>query len=152
MPQLKRFDCYNIWYLPQNVSSCWWLMKLAIVRVISHHYPGGTAVDKSDEYSDQGRRAQDRGSLGETLPCMLMAPGACKIRRLCNVLRVSIQIIPLEVPKWGSHPFRGRSKLWWHVSGSSSGMSPRPSAIAHLRSSSPMLNPTKQKLIEINLC
>ena len=36
------------------------------------------------------------------LPCTLMAPGACKIRRGYNVLQVPIQIIPLGAPKRGS--------------------------------------------------
>ena len=66
-----------------------------------------------------------------------MAPGACKIRHGCNVL----QILSLGVPRRGSHPLRGRSKLRWHVYGSSFLMNPRPSAIAHQRSSSPTLNP-----------
>ena len=60
-----------------------------------------------------------------------MAPDACKIRSGCNVLEVPIQIIPLGVPKWGSHLLRGGSKLRWHVSGSSFGMNPRPPAIVH---------------------
>ena len=47
------------------------------------------------------RRARVRGSPGEKLPCTLMAHGACKIRRGCNVLQVPIQIIPLEVPQVG---------------------------------------------------
>ena len=34
-------------------------------------------------------------------PCTLMAPGACKIRRGCNVLQVPCQKIPLGVP-WQS--------------------------------------------------
>ena len=42
-----------------------------------------------------------------------------------------IQIISLGLPKRGSHPLRGGSKLEWHVSGSSFGMNSRPSAIAH---------------------
>ena len=37
--------------------------------------------------------------------------GNGKIRRGCNVLQVPFQIIPLEVPKRGSHPLRGGSKL-----------------------------------------
>ena len=50
------------------------------------------------------------------LSCTLKAPGICEIRRGCNVLQVPIQIIPPEVPKRGSHPLRGGSKLRWHVS------------------------------------
>ena len=88
-------------------------------------------VGKSDEHSAPNRRARVQGWPSETPPCMLMAPGACKIRRGCIVLQVPIQVIPLGVPKRGSHPHRGRSKLWWHVSGPSLGMSPRPSATAH---------------------
>ena len=75
------------------------------------------------------------------LPYTLMAPGACKIRRGCNVLQVSIQIILLGAPKRGSSPLRVGSKLRWHVSRSTFGMNPRPSAIAHKRSSNPTLNP-----------
>ena len=33
-----------------------------------------------------------------------MAPGACKIRRECNVLEVPIQIIHLGIPKRGDIP------------------------------------------------
>ena len=65
------------------------------------------------------------------LPFTLMAPGACKIRRGCNVLQVPVQIILLGVPRRGSHPLHDGSKLRWHASGSSFGMNPRPSAIAH---------------------
>ena len=54
-----------------------------------------------------------------------------KIRRGCNVLQVPIQILPLGVPKRGSHPLWGGSTLQWRVSGSSFGMNPRPSAISH---------------------
>ena len=35
-------------------------------------------------------------------------------------------------------------KLRWHVSGSSIGMNPRPSALVHWHSSSPTLNPFNQ--------
>ena len=38
------------------------------------------------------------------LPCTLMAPGACKLRRGYNVLLVPFQIIPLGEPKRGE-PF-----------------------------------------------
>ena len=88
------------------------------------------AVAKSDEHSIPDRRARVRDSPGATLPSTLMAPGAYKIRHRCNVLQVPIQIIPLGVPKQGSHPLRGESKMWLHVSGSSSRMNPKPSAIA----------------------
>ena len=40
----------------------------------------------------------------ETPPCMLMAPGACKIGSKYNVLQVPIQIIPLEYQSWGAIP------------------------------------------------
>ena len=52
-------------------------------------------VGKSDEHPALYRKARVRGSPGETPPCTLMSPGACKIRRGCNVLQVPIQIIPL---------------------------------------------------------
>ena len=71
-------------------------------------------MGKSDEEwmnSALDRRAQVRGSPGDTPPYTLMAPGASKIRHGFNVLQVSIQILHLGVPKWGSHPLRGRSKL-----------------------------------------
>ena len=66
---------------------------------------------KSDEHSAPYWRARVRGSPDETSPCTLMASGACKIRRGCNILQVPIQIIPLGVAKLGSHPFCGGSKL-----------------------------------------
>ena len=47
-----------------------------------------------------------RSSLGETPPCKLMAPDACKIRRGCNVLEVPIQVLPLGVPKRGSRTMK----------------------------------------------
>ena len=86
---------------------------------------------KSHEYSTPDRKAQVRGSPGETPSCTLMSPGACKIPRERNVLQIPIQIIPLGVPKRERHPLRGESKLRRHVSGSSFGINPRPSAIAH---------------------
>ena len=88
--------------------------------------PNGPEVGISDEQSAPDRRARVRAS-----------PGACKIRRGCNVFQVPIQMIPLGETKRRSHFFSGGSKLRWHVSGSSFGMNPKPSAIADLCSSSP---------------
>ena len=59
------------------------------------------AVAKSDEYSAPNRKAQVRGSPGETLPCTLLTPNVRKIRRGRNVLLVSIQIIPLGYQSGG---------------------------------------------------
>ena len=71
----------------------------------------GLAVAKSDEQTAPDRRARVRGSPGETLSCTRMTFGACKILRGCNVLQVPIQIVPLGVPKRGSHSLRGGSKI-----------------------------------------
>ena len=60
----------------------------------------------------------------ETPPCTLMSRGACKIRRGCNVLEVSIQNYTSRVTKLGIYLFRGWSVLWCHVSGPSLCMSP----------------------------
>ena len=81
------------------------------------------------EHSARDWRARVCCSLGETLPCTQMEPGEGKIRFGCNVLQVPITSIPLGVSIWGNHLVRGWSKLWWHDSGPSLGMSPRPSAI-----------------------
>ena len=89
------------------------------------------AVVKSDEHSAPDRRARVRGSPGKTPPCALIAFGERKNGRGCNVIQVTVQVMPLLVPKRGSHPLCGSSKLWWHVSGPSLAMSPRSSAIAH---------------------
>ena len=62
------------------------------------------AVAKSDEYSAPNRKAQVRGSPGETLPCTLLTPNVRKIRRGRNVLLVSIQIIPLGYQSGGAIP------------------------------------------------
>ena len=104
----------------------------------------GAAVAQSVESSALDRRARVWGSSSKNLTCTLVAPGACKTRRGCNVFQDPIQIIPLAVQKRGSHPLCGWWKLRWYVSGSSSGMNPRPSAMAHYHCSSPTLNPTKQ--------
>ena len=101
-----------------------------------------SAVGKLNDHSALDRRSWVRVSPGETPPCKLTAPSACKICRGSDVLQVLMQIIPLGVPKQESHPLRGRSKLLWHVSGTSLGMSPRPWALAHCINSSPTLNPT----------
>ena len=69
------------------------------------------AVAKSDEHSAPAWRARVRGLPGETLPCTLMVPGACKMLRGCNVLQVPIQMIPLGVQKLGRHPLRRGLKL-----------------------------------------
>ena len=61
--------------------------------------------------SSLDRRARVRVSLGETEPCTLIAPGAYEIRRGCSVFQVPTQIIPLGVPKRGSHLLSGGSKL-----------------------------------------
>ena len=89
------------------------------------------AVAQPAECSASDRRSCVQGSLGKTPPCTLMASAACKIRRGSNVLQVTIQIIPLGVPKRERHPLPGGSKLRWHVSGSYFEMNLRPSAIAH---------------------
>ena len=88
------------------------------------------AAALSAEHSAPNQRIWVRGSPVEIPPCTLMAPGSYKIRRGCNVLQVLIQIIPLGVPKRGSHPYRGGSKLWSHVFGPSLGMSARLLALA----------------------
>ena len=49
------------------------LMTAAAVLSIAHSTPH--------------RRARVRGSRSQTSPCTLMAPGACKIRCVCNVLQ-----------------------------------------------------------------
>ena len=95
----------------------------------------GAAVAQSQEFSGPGSRLAQRKP-----PRMPMAPNACKICCGCNVLQVPIQIIPLGIPKLGNHLLRGGSKLRWHVSGSSFGLTPRPSAIAYQRCFSPTLN------------
>ena len=77
------------------------LMVLLLARPSQMSY--GPAVAESNELSALVRKARVRDSPGVTLPCMLMTPGACKIRRGCNVLQVPIQIIPLGVPKRGTH-------------------------------------------------
>ena len=74
------------------------------------------------------RRTRVRGLFGETPPCALMTLGAWKIRIGCNILKVPIQIITSG--ERVSYFLHGESKLWWHVSGSSLGIRPRPSAIA----------------------
>ena len=99
------------------------------------------ATDNSPQWGSRMRtQFRIRSSPGETLPCTLMAPG--KIRRGCNVLQIPIQIIPLGVQKWRSHPLRGESKLRWQVSGLSFEINTRPSEIAHKRCSRSKLNPS----------
>ena len=66
---------------------------------------------KSDESSAPDRRARVRGSPIETLPCTLVAPGACKIRRGCNILKVPIQIMPLGGIKVGEPSPPGRINI-----------------------------------------
>ena len=77
------------------------------------------------------RRARVRGSPGETPPCTLMAPGACKIRRGEMSFKFPFKTTSLRVPKCQSHPLCCESKLCWYVSRSSLGMGPRRSAKAH---------------------
>ena len=74
-----------------------------------------------------------------------MAPGACKIRRGCNVLRTPMQIIRLGgVPKRGGASCPWRSKimmacLWIILNDESQIVSN-----SQMRSFSPTLNPTNQ--------
>ena len=61
-------------------------------------------------------RARVRGLPGDTPTCTLMGPGACKIRRGCNVLHVPSQnytfiLFSIKGTKAGSHPLRGGSKF-----------------------------------------
>ena len=67
----------------------------------------GAEVAQLVESSAPDQRAQVRDSPGEKPPYMLMALGAYKIRRGCNVLQVTAQILPQVVPKWGSHVLCG---------------------------------------------
>ena len=85
----------------------------------------GATMPLSASHWALDQRARVRGSPGETVPCTLMAPSACKISCGCNALLVLIQTISLGVPKLGSHPHRCRLKLWWQVYGPSLGMTPR---------------------------
>ena len=62
------------------------LLWLAVLLQISR-----PAVAILDAHSAPDRRARVRDSRGEIPPCALMAPGACKIRRECNVLQVPFQ-------------------------------------------------------------
>ena len=56
-----------------------------------------TAVAESDEHSAPDRRARVRDSPGETLPCTLMPPGACKIRRVAILFK-----FPSKLYLWGT--------------------------------------------------
>ena len=94
-------------------------------------------MGKSDEHSAPDRRAWVQGSPDETAPCTLMTPGACKIRRGCNVLQVHIQIIPLGVPKRKIKIVITCLKTI--LTGESQTVGNNP-----LRSYSPTLNPSKQ--------
>ena len=58
-------------------------------------YESSPSVGKSDEHLAPDRRVRVQGLPGETPPCTLMAPGACKIHRGSNALQVPIQIISL---------------------------------------------------------
>ena len=80
------------------------------------------AVALLAEQSAPDRRSQVRDWSVETTSCTLMAPGAFKIRRACNVLQVPTQIISLGVPKRGEPSPLGGSKLRWHVSRPSLGI------------------------------
>ena len=51
----------------------------------------GDRGDPVDRALNSGPVARVRGLPEKTLPCTLMAPGACKIRRGRNVLQVPIQ-------------------------------------------------------------
>ena len=72
-------------------------------------------------FSSPDLRARICCSPSKKPPFTLTAPGAYKIRHWCNFLHVPIQIMPLGIPKRGSHPLHGGLKLRGHVSGSSSG-------------------------------
>ena len=118
-------------YLPNGSKQVFEIFKCFSKSPPIFFLQDGPSVAKFAEHSASDRRARVRGSPGETLPCTLMAPGACKIRCECNVLQVPSQIIPLGVPKRGIHPLRGGSKLRWHVTGSFFGMNIRAPARAH---------------------
>ena len=98
--------------------------------------PRGGQVGWALAPSAPDRRARVRDLPSETSPNTLMVPGACKIRRGCNILQVPMQIIPLGVLRRWSHLLRDRSKLWRNVSlpawpWPSLGMCLRPSAITN---------------------
>ena len=67
---------------------------------------------------------------------------------LMVLFQVPIQIIPLGVPKRGSHPHRGGSKLWWRVSGPSFLRDESQAFdISPLHSTAPTLNLINQPII-----
>ena len=102
--------------------------------------PTGPAVVQSVESSTEcpsSRFAQRK------LLCTLVAHGACKILRGCDVLH---PIYASGGTKRRSHPLRGGSKLQCHVSGLSFRMNSGPSAKAHQCSSIPTLNPINLNL------
>ena len=121
-------------YLPNGSKQVFEIFKCFSKSPPIFFLQDGPSVAKFAEHSASDRRARVRGSPGETLPCTLMAPGACKIRCECNVLQVAIQNNTSRGTK-ERRPYppspRGESKLRWHITGSSFGMNPRPSAIAH---------------------
>ena len=61
-------------------------------------------VVQSVESSAQDWRARVKGSPGETSPCTVVVPGACKISCGCNVLQIPIQIIPMGYQSGGAIP------------------------------------------------
>ena len=78
-----------------------------IVSSNSSDFEIGIAVALSSEHSTLNRKTKVQVSSVKTLPCTLVAPGACKIRHGRNVPK-----FPFKLYLWGSHPLRGRSKLW----------------------------------------
>ena len=89
----------RMWYIFSNISGdsnvcipvCYVLMG-EVVEVESSSSEG-TTIFLYVEHSAPERRDRVRCSLGETPPCMLKAPGAC---RWCNVPQVPIQFYTSE--------------------------------------------------------
>ena len=86
-----------------------------IMRIFSEK--DGAAFAQTVETSVLDWWARVRGSSGENCHVRYWHLVHVKIRRGWNVLQVQIRIIPLRVPKRGSHPLRCGSKLRWYVSG-----------------------------------
>ena len=92
-----------------KIFDFWFLIDLHILECPEHVW--AMVAHFATEHSATDQRAWIRGLLREKSSCMLMAPGTSKTHRKCDILQVPIQIIPLAVPKQGSYPLCGRSKL-----------------------------------------
>ena len=83
---------------------------LNCIELLSLSFIGGRGGPVNSSFSS-GPEGPGSRLVWRNTAIVLIAPGAYKNRRGCNVLQVPIQVMPFGVPKRSSRPLRDSQKL-----------------------------------------